>query len=173
MSDTTRLSHDPTARSRIDAQALRAFIEYEADLLDEQRFEEWCDLFADDDVYWVPAKHGQESPRNHVSIFYDDKHVLKTRVRRLLHPMIHCQEPKSHCVRVVSGIAVQVDTGSDLYQVSSKFVMVEDRIAAERRLFAGRYRHTLRSTAEGLRIVLKRVDLTNCDQSFPMLSQPI
>jgi benzoate/toluate 1,2-dioxygenase beta subunit len=56
--------------------------------------------------------------------------------------------------------------------VRSKFLMLEDRPGAERRFFGGRLTHTLRHTGEGLRIVLKKVELTNCDQAFPMLTQP-
>ena len=150
-----------------------AFVAYEADLLDERRFDEWSELYADDGIYWVPAKHGQQSPRDHVSLFYDDKTILTTRVKRLLHPMIHCQEPASHCVRVLSASVVTPGAAAGEVQVQSKFVMVEDRVGAPQRVFAGRYIHTLRATPAGLRIVLKRVNLTNCDHSFPMLTQPI
>ena len=59
------------------------FVEHEVALLDEQRFEEWLNLFADDGAYWVPANPRQESPFNHVSLFYDDKHTLTIRVQRL------------------------------------------------------------------------------------------
>jgi len=59
-----------------------------------------------------------------------------------------------------------------LYHVTSKFVMLEDRPGYARRLFGGRYTHVLRHKSSGLEIVLKRVDLTNCDESFPSLTQP-
>src|SRR5258708_22181311 len=88
-------------------EELRSFIEAEADLLDEQSFEEWCNLYAEDAVYWVPAQRGQESWTTHVSLYYDDKHTMKTRVQRLNHSMTHCQEPESQCVRVVSGVRLQ------------------------------------------------------------------
>lgn len=41
-----------------------------------------------------------------------------------------------------------------------------------RQLFGGRYTHVLRGKGERLEIVLKRVEVTNCDQSFPALTQP-
>jgi 3-phenylpropionate/cinnamic acid dioxygenase small subunit len=153
-------------------ETLRAFVENEANLLDERRFEEWYELFADDGVYWAPAAHGQQNWLDHVSLFYDEKHTLKTRVTRLMHPMIHCQDPESHCVRVVSSIRLQGTAPErNEYVVGSKFIMIEDRVGAPRRLVGGRYTHTLRMESTALRIVQKRVDLTNCDQSFPMLTQ--
>lgn len=155
--------------------ALRDFIEHEADLLDQQRFSDWYELFAEDGVYWVPAERGQVDPLGHVSIFYDDKTILRTRVARLGHEMIHCQDPASACVRVLSSFRIDAAASqpeAGLVAVSSKFVMLEDRAGAPRRFYGGRLLHLLRESDAGLSIVLKRVDLTNCDQSFPALSQP-
>ncbi|SAL70561.1 aromatic-ring-hydroxylating dioxygenase subunit beta [Caballeronia udeis] len=154
-------------------EELRSFIEAEADLLDEQLFEEWCNLYAEDAVYWVPAQRGQESWTTHVSLYYDDKHTMKTRVQRLNHSMTHCQEPESQCVRVVSGVRLQgVSDDGSLFLVRSKFFMLEDRPDKPQRVFGGNYVHTLRTHGEDFQIVQKRVELTNCDQSFPNLSQP-
>ena len=151
---------------------LRRFLEHEADLLDERRFDEWCDLYTEDAVYWVPAAPEQESWHDHVSLFYDDKATMRVRVQRLNHPRIHCQSPPSRCVRVVSGVRLDEVTAEGAWLVRSKFVMVEDRPGAEQRVFGGRYSHTIVQEDGRLRIRLKRVDLTNCDQSFPMLTQP-
>ena len=117
-------------------------------LLDEQRFEEWLNLFADDGAYWVPANPGQESPFNHVSLFYDDKHTLTVRVQRLRHPAIHSQVPRSKTVRLVANFKLEShDADPSLYRVISKFVMLEDRPGYDRRLFGGRYTHVLRGRA--------------------------
>jgi 3-phenylpropionate/cinnamic acid dioxygenase small subunit len=158
---------------RLGLAELQQFVEHEVALLDEQRFEEWLNLFADDGAYWVPAKQGQESPFNHVSLFYDDKHTLTIRVQRLHHPPIHSQIPRSKTVRLVANFKLENhDADPSLYRVTSKFVMLEDRPGYGRRLFGGRYAHVLRRKGDGLEIVLKRVDLTNCDHSFPALTQP-
>lgn len=150
---------------------LRAFIEDEAELLDTQQFDRWLALYAEDAVYWVPAVPNQENWVDHVSLFYDDRHTMGTRVQRLKHPKLHCQSPPSRTVRVLSNFRLEGVEGVTS-TVRSKFVMIEDRPGAEQRLFGGRYTHTLRRAGEGLEIVTKRVDLTNCDQSFPLLTQP-
>jgi 3-phenylpropionate/cinnamic acid dioxygenase small subunit len=41
---------------------LEQFLIHEARLLDERRFREWMELFADDGTYWVPAVPEQKSP---------------------------------------------------------------------------------------------------------------
>ncbi|QHE85194.1 aromatic-ring-hydroxylating dioxygenase subunit beta [Hydrogenophaga sp. BPS33] len=160
------------APTDVPVSQLRDFIEHEAVLLDERRWEEWYQLFADDGAYWAPARHGQEHWLTHVSLFYDDKHTLKTRVTRLQHPQLHCQEPISHCVRVLSSTRLEA-VEQDEHLVSSRFVMLEDRVGAPQRVFGGRVLHRLRHEGQGrLSIVQKRVELTNCDQTFPMLTQP-
>ena len=164
----THFQHPRTAE-------VRAFIEAEAQLLDERAFDEWCNLFADDAVYWVPAEHGQTSWLDHVSLYYDDKHTLKTRVQRLNHTMTHCQDPESQCMRVVSNVTVldiQEEEDATRFFVRSKFIMLEDRYGKPQRVFGGTYSHTLMTQGQGFQIALKRVDLTNCDGSFPNLTQP-
>src|ERR1700748_1678650 len=103
--DMQTLSKPVTRHPKLEE--VRAFIESEAALLDDRAFGEWCDLYADDAVYWVPAERGQTSWLDHVSLYYDDKHTLKIRVQRLNHAMTHCQDPESACVRVVSGIRIE------------------------------------------------------------------
>ncbi|MDX3906079.1 MAG: aromatic-ring-hydroxylating dioxygenase subunit beta [Pigmentiphaga sp.] len=171
MNTVTKLA--PTGHAGPDLEELRDFVEHEAELLDARRFDEWLDLYCEDAVYWVPAAHGQPDWTSHVSLYYDEKHTMKTRVTRLKHPMIHCQDPPSATVRVLSNFKLESvdDTGAQ-YCIRSKFIMLEDRMGAERRLFGGHYLHTLRREGGQLRIAQKRVLLTNCDQSFPLLTQP-
>ncbi len=42
--------------SEISPQALIDFVYAEARLLDEQRYEQWLDLFTEDLVYWMPTR---------------------------------------------------------------------------------------------------------------------
>jgi len=38
---------------------LISFVVHEARLIDQHRFEEWLDLFADDGYYWMPLEWGR------------------------------------------------------------------------------------------------------------------
>ena len=174
MASGTSAAPEGAIHRELQLAEAQKFIEHEADLLDEQSFDEWLELFADDGYYWVPARAGQESPLTHVSLFYDDKPTLKIRVERLKHPQIHSQTPRSKTVRLVSNFRLlpSEDGSPDERCVTSKFVMLEDRSGVERRLFGGRYTYRLRAVSGGLRIVWKRVDLTDCDQFFSSLTQP-
>jgi 3-phenylpropionate/cinnamic acid dioxygenase small subunit len=163
----------PATPSAIDDPAIEAFVYAEARLLDERRFRDWMALFADDGTYWVPAVPNQESPFNQVSLFYDDRDLMKTRIERLEHPRIHIQTPPSRTAHLVGNVVVDAaDDARGEYAVSSTVIMVEYR-GEHQRLFAGRQVHRLRRTAEGLRIVQKRVDLVNCDSAFEAMAVPI
>ncbi|MBM3596658.1 MAG: aromatic-ring-hydroxylating dioxygenase subunit beta [Alphaproteobacteria bacterium] len=152
---------------------LAEFVRHEVQLLDERRYDEWASLFAADGVYWVPAQLDQASPTTHVSLFYDDRATIQTRVTRLRHPQIHVQTPHSRTIHTVSNFRTPTrDRASGLTTIESNFLMLEYRPGWPQQLFGGRYRHTLRRTKGGYEIVMKRVDLVNCDGTFPALSVP-
>jgi len=138
-------------------QELQAFVLQEARLLDERRFRDWLALFAEDGIYWVPTRPGQASPHEALSLLYEPRPLLAIRVERLLRPGAHVATPPARTLHQVSGIEVLSDE-----EVRSTLVVAEWR-AGETRWFAGRVLHRLRRAPEGLRIVLKRVDLIDSE----------
>jgi benzoate/toluate 1,2-dioxygenase beta subunit len=154
-------------------EAIAAFVLDEARLLDDRRYEEWAALFAEDGAYWVPAKPDQPDPLEHVSLFYDDKPNILARITRLRHPQIHVQTPASRVCHVLSEVRVeQADEAANAFAASASFVMLEYRPDWGQRLFGGRVYYRLRRARGSFEIVLKRVDLVNCDGTFPALAVP-
>ena len=151
--------------------AAEAFLLHEARLLDEARYDDWLALFTEDAWYWVPSQPGQASPHDTVSLIYDDRRLLETRVRRLSNPHIHAQTPPARASRIVANVTVEESEPAALV-VRSKLVMVEYRRNAQR-LFAGTCRHRLVMRGGGLRIAQKRVDLVNCDAELEGLVLPL
>jgi benzoate/toluate 1,2-dioxygenase beta subunit len=153
-----------------------AFLVAEARLLDAGQFEEWLALFVEDGFYWIPAAPGQSDPLNHLSIFYEDKSVLAMRVRRLGHPRVYSAQPATRTAHLIGNVTAARggESGIDC-EVRSTMMVAEYRSGqtADRRLWAGQQTHKLRRTAEGWRIVLKRVDLIDCDAAHGILSVPI
>jgi ethylbenzene dioxygenase subunit beta len=145
---------------------VEGFVLREARLLDERRFAEWLDLFADDGVYWIPTKPNQASPQEALSLIYEPKSLLAVRVDRLQRGELHVQTPPSRTVHHVSGLEV-----SNL-EVHSALIVAEWR-TGEARWFAGRVTHKLRKEAGGLRIVLKRVDLTDGEAPHRAIAVPL
>jgi benzoate/toluate 1,2-dioxygenase beta subunit len=143
--------------SEIEALVLR-----EARLLDERRFAEWLELFADDGVYWIPTQPGQTSPHQALSIIYEPRSLLAVRVERLARGEMHVQSPPSRTVHHVSAIEVDGD------EARSSLVVAEWR-AGEARWFAARVLHRTR----GGKILLKRVDLTDGEAPHRAIAVPL
>jgi len=76
------------AAKRPDVRECEDFLLHEARLLDEGRFDDWLSLFTPDARYWVPSEPDHASPLDTVSLIYDDRQLLETRVRRLASPRI-------------------------------------------------------------------------------------
>ena len=145
---------------------IEAFVLREARLLDEQRYDEWLELFAHDGVYWVPTRPDQASPQEALSIIYEPKPLLTMRVERLTRGEMHVQSPPSRTVHHVSSIEVEGD------EARSSLIVAEWR-AGESRWFAARVLHRLRRTSAGSKIVLKRVDLTDGEAPHRAIAVPL
>ena len=152
---------------------IEKYLYFEARLLDERRFEEWTDLFAEDGYYWVPAYPNQDDPYKAVSIFFDDRELMRTRLSRLDHPKIHAQKPPSRTVHFVSNIEIDENhKGDGETLVHSTLLMMEFRLDKQTS-YGGRCQHLLRTKdAGGYELAWKRVDLINCDGTFEPLAVP-
>jgi 3-phenylpropionate/cinnamic acid dioxygenase small subunit len=149
----------------IAEQDLIRFVVKEARLLDEKRFDEWYDLFAEDGHYWVPASPGQPDPHLHNSLAYEDRFLLKLRVERLKSPQAFSQQPASRCHHVLQ--TPEVEDLREL-RVRTSFLYTETR-GDESQRYAATAWHTLVNKDGGLKIKLKRVDILNCDAMLPSI----
>jgi 3-phenylpropionate/cinnamic acid dioxygenase small subunit len=141
------------------------FVIREARLLDEKRFDEWYELFADDGHYWVPASPNQPDPLNHNSLAYEDKLLLKLRIERLKQPTAYSQKPASRCHHLLQAPEIE-KSKNDEFLVRTNFIYTETKGDDSQRYAAVAW-HTL--VGEPLRIRLKRVDLLNCDAALPSI----
>jgi 3-phenylpropionate/cinnamic acid dioxygenase small subunit len=159
-------------RAALDVAACEGFLIYEARLLDEARFDEWLALFTADAWYWVPSQPDQKSPRDTISLIYDDRRLLETRVRRLSSPRIYSQEPRSRTSRIVANVTIE-DAAADgqACTARSKFQLLEYRRNAQTP-YAGTSFHRLVCAGGDIRIAWKRVDLVNCDAALEGLLVP-
>jgi len=91
----------PPLAAGLDLHRCEQFLIHEARLLDEGKFDGWLTLFTPDAWYWVPSEPDQPDPHETVSLIYDDRRLLETRVRRLASPRMYSQEPRSRTSRIV------------------------------------------------------------------------
>src|SRR5262249_15268856 len=87
-------------------------------LLEEGKFDDWLALFTPDAWYWVPSEPDQDNPHDTVSLIYDDRRLLETRVRRLASPRIYSQEPRSRTSPTVSNVSID-PTANNPYTLRS------------------------------------------------------
>jgi 3-phenylpropionate/cinnamic acid dioxygenase small subunit len=158
------------AAALLDLHRCALFLEHEARLLDEAKFDDWLALFTADAWYWVPSEPNQADPHETVSLIYDDRRLLETRVRRLASPRMYSQEPRSRTSRIVANGTIE-DAEGRAATVRSKFLMIEYR-REQQRLFTGTAWHRLVLLDSAIRIAWKRVDLVNCDAPLDGITQP-
>lgn len=144
------------------------FIALEARLIDEQRFDDWLALFAEDGRYWVPLQGAaQEEGAPYNALADEDRLLLSLRVQRLKNPKAHSQHPRSRCQHVLqaSTLVWEVAHGCEL---RTPFLYIESR--GERQvLLAGACTHRLVRAGDGWRIRLKRVDLHDAGAPLPAI----
>jgi benzoate/toluate 1,2-dioxygenase beta subunit len=157
------------AEQPLDIHRCEQFVLHEARLLDEAKFDEWLALFTLDGWYWVPSEPGQANPLDTVSLMYDDRRLLETRIRRLASPRMYSQEPRSRTSRMVGNVTIE-DSEGRAATIRSKFIMIEYR-RDQQRLFTGTAWHRLVQIDGAIRIAWKRVDLVNCDAALDGLTQ--
>jgi 3-phenylpropionate/cinnamic acid dioxygenase small subunit len=158
----------------IDLDLLREveqFIYREARLQDDLCYDEWEGLWTDDAVYWVPANSDQSDPEREMSIIYDNRQRIATRIRQLHTGKRHSQNPPSRLRRLVSNVELLDGdpVRPDDIRAGANFIVYESR---ERgiTLWAGRSEYTLRRTEEGMRMAAKTVLLVNNDRPLNTLA---
>ena len=141
---------------------VQEFLFREARLLDERRLPEWLDLYAPDAEYWVPYAWMQESPKDHVSLFYETVPLLRMRVDRLQGELSPLDSPQARVNHYLSNITVEDGAVGEL--VARAYLLFAESRREEQRWFAGRCTWRLMPEGDSFRIASKRVDLLNADQ---------
>jgi 3-phenylpropionate/cinnamic acid dioxygenase small subunit len=157
--------------ARAEAQTERSlqgeieqFLFYQSELLDTKNWQAYIDLFAEDGVYWMPARPEQTEWLDSPSIFAEDRQLMSVRMGRITHPNAWSQAPLWETNHIVGNVVIEAASGTQL-RVRSRFQVLELRRDTSRS-FAGVYRHTLRREGSDFRIELQRVDLINAQAPF-------
>jgi 3-phenylpropionate/cinnamic acid dioxygenase small subunit len=119
----------------VDAQTrqeIEDFLYYEAELLDERRFEEWVELFAEDARYEMPIRVTREKRAGwelapNGKIFDDSKATLNIRVQRLGTEYAWAEDPPSRTRHYVSNVRVRPAERDDEYNVRCNLLVYRSR----------------------------------------------
>ena len=146
--------------SQAQIQGVQDFVQAEARLLNQARYQDWLALFAEDGRYWVPLGGDTQSESDvHNALANEDRLLLTLRVERLLAGRAHSQQPASRSAHVLQ--MPQVDVCNDHHaEVYTPFTYVESR--GEQQIWlVGQWCHRLCREQGAWRIALKRVNLLN------------
>jgi 3-phenylpropionate/cinnamic acid dioxygenase small subunit len=152
-----------------DDRQLIEFVQWEARLIDEKRFDEWYDLFADDGRYWMPLTRGQPAGPEHTSLFDEDKLLLKIRIERLRNPNSYSQAQPSWCQHILQMPCIESrDAESGGAVLRTPFMYLEYQ-QDQQDLYAGVAWHHLKRAGDKIVIALKKIELLNCEAALPSL----
>ena len=120
-----------TGGEALDLDTVTRFVYREARLADTHDYDAWEALWTDDAVYWVPAGADDIDPDTHVSVMYDNRRRIATRIQQLKTGKRHAQTPKSRLARVVGNVEVlgteTADSEAVDTVVTATFVGIESR----------------------------------------------
>lgn len=152
------------------AKALEGFIIKEAKLADEGQYQQWEELWADDAVYWVPLRDGDD-PTQQVSHLYDNRRRLATRIRQLMTGYRYSQLPISGMRRLISNYEFFAEADGR-YRVEANFFLPEYSIQSihDFRIWSGRYVYTLSAKGDDFQIHTKKVLLVNGTEPVPTMA---
>jgi 3-phenylpropionate/cinnamic acid dioxygenase small subunit len=158
-----------------DRHAVEQFLYREARLADEGDYDAWEALWTDDALYWVPVGGEGGDPQNQMSVIYDNRSRISTRLKQLRTGKRYAQSPPSNLRRLVSNIEFlggrrNPDGDIDL-EVGANFLVIESR-SRGLRLWGGRATYRLRRGGpdlQDLQLAYKKVVLVDNDQPLPTL----
>jgi 3-phenylpropionate/cinnamic acid dioxygenase small subunit len=155
-----------------DRREVEQFLYREARYADENDYDSWEALWTDDALYWVPAGGADIDPDREMSIIFDNRSRISTRLKQVRTGKRHAQAPPSNLRRMLSNIeflggSANPDGGVDL-EVAANFLVLESR-ARGYHLWGGRTTYRLRREDGALRMAYKKVVLVDNDKPIPTL----
>jgi len=150
---------------------IEEFLYDESTLLDDRRFKEWLDTLADDLRYFMPmeynVKFGEHATRElttrdkQMSWFNEGKWTLGKRVEQILTGVHWAEEPLSRVCRMVSNVqltAIETNAaGQEEVDVSSRFLIYQNRCEYEQYFFVGDRLDRMRRTSEGWKLAQREI----------------
>ncbi|MDX2937922.1 aromatic-ring-hydroxylating dioxygenase subunit beta [Streptomyces ipomoeae] len=179
---------DPATSSfrTVDVQTqhdVEQFLYAEAELLDQQRYTDWIELFAEDVHYWAPTRmtrtnrerHREIADEDESALIDDNLYYLRGRVRRYTSGISWSEEPPSRTRRLITNVRVTRRADSDELDVTANFYVYRSRLERHQDWFVGERFDVLRpadATATGYpyRIASRKIVLEQTTLLAPSLS---
>lgn len=162
--EPSSVPYDDDIRLHFDVQRLYAT---EARLLDQHRYADWLELFAEDLHYWAPVRTNRlrrqqalaDGAAGEVAIFDETKASLAWRIRRFDSGMAWAEDPPSRTRHLISNVLVWAAEQPGEYVAESSFLCYRNRLEGEVDLYAGGRTDVLRRAEDGSLLIARRTIL--------------
>lgn len=152
---------------------IASFFYYEADLMDERRYNDWLGLLHEDIKYFMPMRHnvkfGQHAEKENtklgsdISWFDEGKWTLTKRVEQILTGVHYAEEPLSRISHLITNVRVleqsKDENGLRTVKTSCRFMVYLNRVEYEVNTMVGKRYDTLIETADGWRVLKREIIL--------------
>ena len=148
-------------------EEIEQFLYHEAELLDERRYEEWLELFAEDAQYFMPMRRNvpHDEPEREftragfdVNWFDEGKDTLTRRVKQILTGIHWAEEPPSRTCHIISNVQVLAASPAEV-TVKSRFLVYRNRVETETDFLVGKREDVLRREDGGWKIARRKIVL--------------
>jgi ethylbenzene dioxygenase beta subunit len=165
MSAKQQLKEVPVDRDTL--HKVEQFLYREARLLDNERWDDWLALMADDIHYWMPTMENRRRADKNGSyavdrgaLYNDNLLDLTRRITRFKQPTAWAEDPATRHAHVVSGVEVYQGEKTDEFIVHSSFVNYRSRVEKDNDLLVGRREDVLRADGDSFKLARRKIIIT-------------
>lgn len=149
-------------RSTMSQEDICAFLYREARLLDDRRFREWLDCYAEDVEYWMPAWTDDDDitvdPHSQISlIYYANRHGLEDRVFRIETERSSASMPEPRTAHFIANVE-RLETRQDEIDLRYNWNTLSHRYRETTQFFGTNFL-TLKVSGDEIKILKKKIVL--------------
>lgn len=156
-----------------EPREVEQFLYREARHADENDYDAWESLWTDDALYWVPAGGADIDPLDQVSVIFDNRNRIATRMKQVRTGKRYAQAPPSNLRRIIGNVELlggrSNPTGGVDLEVGANFLAYESRQRGNE-LWGGRTTYRLRRVGEEIKLSYKLVVLVDNDKPIPTMA---
>lgn len=139
------------------------FYSRESRALDEEDYQHWFSMLADDLHYWMPSretlfrKDEEEDTPRRMNFFNENLQSLQLRVARLDSGSAWSENPRTRYRHLVTNIEVEAGENDNEYLVRSNTIVYRNRLAQEEYWMVAKREDVLRKTEDSFKVARRKI----------------
>lgn len=145
-----------------------AFLNIEADMLDQKDYQQWLTLWHQAGLYIVPVDHNETDHANSLNVAYDDDEMRKLRIERLTSGEAVSTQRAEKTVRTLSRVRI-VNVDGDKLHVRCAYALYENNKNGLR-CYPANIEFDLQRDGDSFKILQKVVRVMKSEQHLTTVS---